>query len=124
MSGEIFAFHGVRHYSALRKAERFIWENYTRKVNLREIADVSGLSAPYFSTIFKEEMGENLSNYLNRLRTEKAATMLVTTNLSISEIAKTCGFEDQSWFSKIFKNNTGLTPGKYRDQGSNSGISA
>ena len=117
MSGMIFSFHGVRHFSALRKAERYIWENYTRKISLREIARASGLSAPYFSTIFKEEMGENLSNYLNRLRVEKAAAMLVTTDLPISEIAASCGFEDQSWFSKIFKNNTGLTPGKYRDQG-------
>ena len=124
ISGKIFSFHGVRHFPALRKAERFIWENYTRKLSLKEIATVSGLSAPYFSTIFKEEMGENLSNYLNRLRVEKAATMLLTTNTPISEIAKTCGFEDQSWFSKIFKNNTGFTPGKYRDQGSISGLSA
>jgi transcriptional regulator GlxA family with amidase domain len=69
-------------------------------------------------------MGENLSNYLNRLRVEKAAAMLLTTNMLISDIAKTCGFEDQSWFSKIFKINTGLTPGKYRDLGSSSGLSA
>ncbi|MCL2208851.1 MAG: helix-turn-helix domain-containing protein [Treponema sp.] len=124
ISEKIFSFHGVQHFSAIRKAERFIWENYTRKLSLQEIADVSGLSAPYFSTIFKEEMGENLSNYLNRLRVEKAAAILLTTNIPISQIAKICGFEDQSWFSKIFKNNTGLTPGKYRDQGCISGISA
>jgi len=124
ISEKIFSYQGVRHFSAIRKAERFIWENYTRKLSLQEIAGVSGLSAPYFSTIFKEEMGENLSNYLNRLRVEKAATILITTNIPISEIARICGFEDQSWFSKIFKNNTGLTPGKYRDQGSISGISA
>jgi AraC-like DNA-binding protein/ligand-binding sensor protein len=124
MSEKIFSFHGVRHFPAIRKAERYIWENYTRKLSLREIADVSGLSAPYFSTIFREEMGENLSNYINRLRVEKAAVMLLTTNMPISKIAKTCGFEDQSWFLKIFKNNTGFTPGKYRDQGSISGISA
>ncbi|MDR2965190.1 MAG: helix-turn-helix domain-containing protein [Treponema sp.] len=124
MSERIFSFHGVRHFPALRKAERYIWDNYTRKISLREIAKASGLSATYFSTIFKEEMGENLSDYLNRLRIEKAATLLITTNKSISEIAKICGFEDQSWFSKIFKNNTGYTPGKYRDQGSIFGLSA
>jgi len=125
MSGKIFSFHGVRHYSALRKAERYIWENYSRKLSLKEIAAASGLSAPYFSTVFKDEMGENLSNYLNRLRVEKAAAMLVTSDISISDIAVTCGFEDQSWFSKIFKNNTGLTPGKYRERGIDaSGINA
>jgi len=121
MSGNIFSFQGVRHFAALRKAERYIWTNYTRKMSLQEIAEASGLSAPYFSTIFKEEMGENLSSYLNRLRVEKAAAMLATTNVSISGIAAACGFEDQSWFSKIFKNNTGLTPGKYRERGITTG---
>jgi AraC-like DNA-binding protein len=117
MSGMIFSFHGVRHFSALKKAERYIWKHYTRKLSLKEIANASGLSAPYLSMIFKEEMGENLSNYLNRLRVEKAADMLVATTLPISEITSACGFEDQSWFSKIFKNITGLTPGKYRERG-------
>jgi AraC-like DNA-binding protein/ligand-binding sensor protein len=117
MAGQIFSFQGVRHASALRKAERFIWENYTRKISLQEIASASGLSAPYFSTIFKEEMGENLSSYLNRLRVEKAAVLLSGSVLSLNEIAAACGFEDQSWFSKIFKSFTGISPGKYREQG-------
>ncbi|MDR1586726.1 MAG: helix-turn-helix domain-containing protein [Treponema sp.] len=119
MSGMMFSFHGCRHSSALRKAERFIWENYTRKISLQEIADASGLSAPYFSTIFKEEMGENLSNYLNRLRVGKARDMLTETELALCEVAAACGFEDQSWFSKIFKSHTGISPGKYRETGGN-----
>jgi AraC-like DNA-binding protein len=117
MSGIMFSFHGCRHSSALRKAERFIWENYTRKISLQEIADASGLSAPYFSTIFKDEMGENLSNYLNRLRVGKARDMLTETDLTLCEIAAACGFEDQSWFSKIFKSYIGTSPGKYREAG-------
>jgi AraC-like DNA-binding protein/ligand-binding sensor protein len=117
MAEQIFSFQGIRHASALKKAERFIWENYTGKIRLQEIAEISGLSAPYFSTIFKEEMGENLSTYLNRLRVEKASRMLIETGLSLSEISSSCGFEDQSWFSKTFKHYTGVSPGKYRDQG-------
>jgi AraC-like DNA-binding protein/ligand-binding sensor protein len=119
LAGQIFSFQGIRHSSALRKAERFIWENYTHKISLQEIADASGLSAPYFSTIFKNEMGENLSSYLNRLRVGKAATMLAETDLTLNEIAGSCGFEDQSWFSKIFKTYTGISPGKYRERGVN-----
>ena len=117
MVGIMFTFHGIRHASALRKAERFIWENYTRKLSLKEIAGVSGLSAPYFSTIFKDEMGENLSAYLNRLRVEKAASMLLETDYPINNISAACGFEDQSWFSKIFKSYTGCSPNKFREQG-------
>ncbi|MDR0597597.1 MAG: helix-turn-helix domain-containing protein [Treponema sp.] len=115
MTEQISPFKGVRHALSLRKAECFIQENFTRKVRLKEVADVSGLSAPYFSTVFKEEMGENLSDYLNRLRVDRAAKLLMDTDLSLSEIAGSCGFEDQSWFSKIFKSYTGLSPGKYRD---------
>ena len=120
MAGKIFSFKGVRHAAVLRRAERYIWENYSRKISLDEIAKASGLSAPYFSTIFKEEMGENLSSYLNRLRIEKAAAMLTETGKSLNEIAGLCGFEDQSWFSKIFKIYTGMSPGKYRETGNGS----
>ena len=117
LSGKMFSYHGVLHSSALRKAERFIWKNYTRKISLKEIAGAAGLSAPYFSTIFREEMGIHLSHYLNRLRVAKAAASLIETSKSINCIAEDCGFEDQSWFSKIFKSNTGVSPGKYREQG-------
>jgi AraC-like DNA-binding protein/ligand-binding sensor protein len=119
MASQVFFFKGIRHASALRRAERYIWENYTRKISLKEIAGASGLSAPYFSSVFKEEMGENLSTHLNRLRVEKASVMLSETELSLNEIAGACGFEDQSWFSKIFKIYTGLSPGKYRELGGN-----
>jgi transcriptional regulator GlxA family with amidase domain len=46
--------------------------------------------------------------------------MLFESDMSLSEIAGTCGFEDQSWFSKIFKSYTGKSPGKYREQGEGS----
>ena len=118
MSGKIFSFQGIRHASVLRKAERYIWENYNRKISLEEVAGAAGLSAPYFSTIFKEEMGENLSGYINRLRIDKATTMLIETSMPLNEIAELCGFEDQSWFSKIFKIYTGMSPGKYRENSS------
>jgi len=122
MSSKIFSFQGMRHASALRRAERYIWENYTRKLSLDEIAKASGLSAPYFSTIFKEEMGENLSSYLNRLRVERTVTLLMETGKPLNEIAKLCGFEDQSWFSKIFKSFTGISPGKFREKGGGNSV--
>ena len=116
VAAQILSFQGIQHASALKKAERFILENFTRRISLEEIAKTSGFSAPYFSTIFREEMGENLSSYLNRLRVEKAGYMLTGTNFSLGRIARACGFEDQSWFSKIFKLYTGINPGKYRNQ--------
>ena len=117
ITAQIASFQGIPHALAIRKAEQFIRENLTRKMSLGEIASIAGLSAPYFSTIFKDEMGENLSRYINRLRVEKASRMLLETNLSLSDISGECCFEDQSWFSKIFKSFTGISPGKYRSQG-------
>jgi len=117
ISTTISSYRGIPHAASLRKAENFIMENFTKKISLKEISDVAGLSPPYFSTIFKEEMGENLSKYLNRLRVEKASHLLLETDMSLSEIAACCCFEDQSWFSKKFKAYTGISPGKYRNQG-------
>jgi len=117
ISSTISSYRGIPHAASLRKAENFILENFTRKISLKEISAVAGLSPPYFSTIFKEEMGENLSKYLNRLRVEKASHLLLETEMSLSEIAACCCFEDQSWFSKKFKAYTGISPGKYRNQG-------
>ena len=108
---------GIPHALAMRKAESYIRENFTKKINLHEIAEHAGLSATYFSTIFKREMGENFSQYVNRLRVEKASKMLLETDSPLSEISSACCFEDQSWFSKIFKSFTGISPGKYRHQG-------
>jgi AraC-like DNA-binding protein/ligand-binding sensor protein len=117
VSDTISSYRGIPHAASLRKAENFIMENFTRKISLKEISGIAGLSPPYFSTIFKEEMGENLSKYLNRLRVEKASRLLLDTDMSLSEIASCCCFEDQSWFSKKFKAFTGISPGKYRNQG-------
>jgi AraC-like DNA-binding protein len=114
---QIILFQGIPHASAMRKAESFIKENFTRKISLSEVAKVAGLSAPYFSTIFKEEMGENLSKYINRQRVEKASKMLLETDLPLIEISNACCFDDQSWFSKIFRSFTGISPSKYRSQG-------
>ena len=116
ITGRIISFQGIPHASAMRKAELYIRENLKRKMSLNEIARVAGLSAPYFSSIFKSEMGENLSVYINRLRVEKASKLLKETSMPLSEISGECCFEDQSWFSRIFKAYTGISPGKYRSQ--------
>ncbi len=113
----IFTFHRVKHASALRKAERYVRNNYTRRLSLSEVAQVAELSPAYFSTLFKQEMGEGFSDYLARLRIEQASLLLLKTSLSLPEIASQCGFEDQSWFSKTFKKFMRVSPGKYREMG-------
>jgi AraC-like DNA-binding protein/ligand-binding sensor protein len=113
---QINSLKGIGHPSAIKRAVDYILKNFSRKISLEEIASTSGFSAPYFSTMFKEEMGENLSHYLNRLRVEKASALLIESSQNLTEIAHSCGFEDQSWFSKTFKHYTGVTPSKYRTE--------
>jgi len=117
LAEQIHGLQGIQHVSVFKKAEDYILENLSRKISLKEISKAAGFSSPYFSTLFKEEMGENFSSYLNRLRVKKASALLTDTNLSLSRIAASCGFKDQSWFSKIFKHYAGICPGKYRSQG-------
>ena len=117
IGGTIASFQGIPHAAAMKKAEEYIKENFSRKITLKEISSISGLSPPYFCKIFKEEIGENFSRYINRLRVEKAGRMLLETNLTLSDIADACCLNDQSWFSKIFRSYTGISPGKYRSQG-------
>jgi len=111
-----FSFNRTHHASAIKKAEDYILENFSKKLCLKAIAKASGFSGPYFSKIFKDAMGENLTSYLNRLRVEKATSLLTNTNLSLCNIAQICGFADQSWFSKTFKYYAGKSPGKFRSQ--------
>jgi AraC-like DNA-binding protein len=114
--GSIFYSPGMRHIPAIRRARRFIRENYTGKITLGDMSKAAGLSASYFSTIFKEETGENLSGHLNRIRIERACRLLKETSLSMGKIAASCGFEDPGWFSKIFKTIIGVSPGKFRNR--------
>ena len=62
-------------------------------------------------------MNNLFSNYLNKIRIEQSKLLLKNTDSSIVEIAMEVGFEDQSYFSKVFKNLTKMTPKQYRQNG-------
>jgi YesN/AraC family two-component response regulator len=117
IANQNYSFRGTAHSQEMRKAVSYIIQNYQHRIKLKEIAAYSGLSGPYFSTIFRDEMGETLTRYLNHYRVKKAAKLLLSTELPLTAIASSCGFEDQGWFSKIFRSFTGLGPQQYRKQG-------
>lgn len=110
----VFELQDVKHADSIYKAERFIKENYMQKLSLNDVAGHVYLSKAYLSKIFKEETGISLVNYINRLRIDKSKTLLKDHSLSLADIAALVGFDDQSYFSKIFKGITGVSPGKYR----------
>lgn len=110
----VFCLVDVKHKDVIYKAIEYLKRRCCEKVTLEETAGYVGLSASYFSKVFKEEMGENFNNYLSELRISKSKAILLTTNASIAEICEWCGFDDQSYFTKVFKKYTGVTPGRFR----------
>ena len=72
------------------------------------------LHPAYFSSIFKQCSGSSFKEYLNMVRVEESKRLLSNTEYSIIDIAVACGFDDQSYFSKVFKKYTGMSPKQYR----------
>lgn len=82
-------------------------------MNLSSAADRLGLSSVYLSKIFKQEMGKNYTQYLTECRMERAKEMLTADNAQVQEIAEMLGYSQAHYFSRIFKQSTGLTPSEY-----------
>lgn len=111
----VFDFNEVKHMDIMYKVQEYINLHYREKINLGDVADYVFLSKSYLSKIFKDEMKCNLTNYINKLRVEKSKTFLLRNNVSLVDIANSVGFDDQSYFTKVFKKVTGISPGKYRE---------
>ncbi len=98
------------------KALQFINKNFKEKISLKDIEANLHVNASYFSTLFKQEMGVTFTDYLNSLKVDHACKLLAETNLSIIDISLSTGFEDQSYFTKVFKKAKGMTPKMYRSE--------
>jgi AraC-like DNA-binding protein len=83
-------------------------------IGLKSLCDKFDLSLNYLSKIVKEETGETFHEYLSALRIEEAKKYLIEGNINVQDICKKVGYTNVPHFIKIFKNNTGLTPAKYR----------
>jgi AraC-like DNA-binding protein len=110
----VFNWADIKHVDTIYKAIAFIRENYASKITLEDVSAYVYLSPSYFSKIFKDEMHTSFNSYLNKIRIDNAKRMLVNEDVNIIDISNLVGYEDQSYFSKVFKNVTGVTPGKYR----------
>ena len=105
----------ARHSDIIYKTMEYIKSNYTQKLTLDEISNHIYLSRSYLSSVFKKETGGNLTTYINHIRIEKSKKLLLDRSVSLADIAGLCGFDDQSYFSKVFKKDVGVSPKKYRD---------
>jgi len=97
----------------------WVEEHYGEQVTIQKAAEEFGFSKYYFCRWFKENTGATFNDFLNTVRIHHACRFLAS-GYTIMETAKLCGFEDSSYFIKVFKRVRGLTPGKYAEQESRS----
>ena len=114
-SAETFGLEKAKHAGIITQVVSFIRNNYMHKLTLADVAAHIFLSPSYLSKIFKEEMQTSFNGYLSEVRIEKSKILLLSNDLSIVEVSELVGFVDQSYFNKVFKKQTGMTPKKYRE---------
>lgn len=100
--------------SAVEVVKRYISENLDEDLTREKLADIVFLNSDYLARIFKKETNESLSNFISRKRIEIAQEYLTRTNQSVNIIAGLVGFDNVSYFSKVFKERVGMTPKEYR----------
>ena len=110
----MFNYIPSKNNELMKKAIAYISKNYSKNLTLEEVANDVHLNPAYFSTVFKQSCGSSFKEYLNMVRIEESKRLLANTDYSVIDIAIAVGFEDQSYFSKVFKKYTGLTPKQYR----------
>jgi YesN/AraC family two-component response regulator len=96
------------------RLEHYIREHYASELSMQDAARAMNYSDAYFCKLFKQCFGVNFSAYLNDYRIALAGQMLLSTRLSVREVAQACGYTDANYFTRIFKRATGRTPSEYR----------
>lgn len=102
------------HDKRIRKAVKYIHNNYFLSLKLHEIAGICNLSARHFSDIFKQETGRSFTQYIHWYRIQRAKDFLTNSSRSITDIAFEVGYDDVSYFTKRFKKEENLTPREIR----------
>lgn len=109
----------LKPLSIVQQIDHYIAGNFQKKLSLDEIADALHINSSYLSRVYKLKSGKNLFDAIINLRIEAAKDHLLHTELKTYEISELVGVDDASYFSKMFKKITGLTPKEFRKQGKN-----
>ncbi len=93
-----------------------IGREYTTKITLADLAEMAGMNEKYLCRFFKSYTGQTPIDYINRLRIDRACFEMTVNKMNVTDAAYECGFNELSYFSKIFKKYKGVTPGKYKQR--------
>ena len=100
----------------VQKIKEFIAANYMSDISVQEMAEMSCMNVDAFSRFFRNKTGRKPNRYLIDYRLGVAARMLLTTQLSVSEIGFSCGFNTLSHFNRLFRESKGCTPTEFRER--------
>lgn len=106
-----------RYRDSVTRAVTYLNENFQKKLYLEEVARVAMMSATSFSCVFKEVTGRTFTEQLNFLRVRKAKELLKDPNRTVRGVAYEVGFQDVTYFDRVFKREVGVTPRAYRQEG-------
>ncbi len=109
-------YSGEGKSSVIYRAERFMTENFTDKIGLKEIAGSVHLSPNYFHKLFSTITGITPHDFLMKKRINYAKELIMTSEHDMMEISMLSGFESQAYFNYCFKKSTGYSPTKYRQK--------
>jgi AraC-like DNA-binding protein len=98
----------------IQRVHDFCLTNIDKSITVEDMAECAGYSRFHFSRLFKEHMGTSPHYFMNELRIRLAVRLLQTEQLSVKEIAARCGFEDISYFCKIFRKFQKISPNQFR----------
>lgn len=99
----------------ITRAREFIAANYAEDLSLEAVAKAVHMSTFYFCKQFKKATGVNFTNYLSRVRIEKAKDLLLNPHARVSEVAFDCGFQSLTHFNRVFRTLVGESPTTYRE---------
>lgn len=102
------------NFSLLRQAVKYIEEHYAENFKISFMAEKFNMSESYFRKLFRDFTGLSPVEYRNGLRVEHAKELLSRNAVSVSEVARAVGIEDQFYFSRIFKESEGISPIQYK----------
>ena len=100
----------------ITRAKEFIREHQSEEISLARVAQAVNTSTFYFCKMFKKTTGLHFTDYLSRVRVEKAKNLLINPNLRVSEIAYEVGFQSLTHFNRVFRKMAGESPSDYRGQ--------
>lgn len=106
----------LKHTKQLKSVFEYIENNYASAITLQQLSRISGMSPKYFCRYFRTIAHKTPMDYLNYYRIERSCSLLCTTELPIASIAYDCGFNDCSYFIKLFKRYKNTTPKQYQLQ--------